>query len=120
MSNNTQPFGNPINSGDEVARLFVQLNLSLVSIDQAEYFVVGEHMGRLTTALNQLRQERIRVQTELQQLDQAIQALGKVASGHSGAQAGKIHRMSVAARKRIAAAQRVRWARYHASRKKTA
>jgi hypothetical protein len=77
-------------------------------------------MSELGAVLGQLKQERVRVAAELRQLDQAIQALSKVTGRNprSGNRTG--HRMSIAARKRIAAAQRVRWAKFHASRKKAA
>jgi hypothetical protein len=57
---------------------------------------------------------------ELRQLNQAIQALSKVAGGTSSAGRRGKRTMSVAARKRIALAQRARWAKFHASRKKAA
>lgn len=77
-------------------------------------------MNNLTEVLEQLKQERARVEAELRQLDQAIQALSKVAGGNGGTGGRATRRMSVAARKRIAAAQRARWAKFHASRKKAA
>lgn len=77
-------------------------------------------MSNLGAVLGQLKQERAGVAAELRQLDQAIQALSKVA-GRAPVVGKRVKRtMSVAARKRIAAAQRVRWARFHANRKKAA
>jgi phage gpG-like protein len=77
-------------------------------------------MSELGAVLGQLKQERSRVAAELRQLDQAIQALSKVAGGTPGAGRRVKRTMSIAARKRIAAAQRARWAKFHASRKKAA
>lgn len=77
-------------------------------------------MSNLMAVLGQLKQERTRVDAELRQLDQAIQALSKVAGGNKVAGRRGVHRMSVAARKRIAAAQRARWAKFHATHKKKA
>jgi hypothetical protein len=76
-------------------------------------------MGRLRSVLSELRRERARVQAELQQLDQAIHALSRVAGGNTRGGNSGVHRMSLAARRRIAAAQRARWAKFHANRKKT-
>jgi hypothetical protein len=77
-------------------------------------------MSELGAVLGQLKQERQRVESELRQLNQAIQALSKIAEGNPGTR-GRVKRtMSVAARKRIAAAQKARWAKFHASRKKAA
>jgi phage gpG-like protein len=77
-------------------------------------------MSELGAVLGQLKQERTRVAAELRQLDQAIQALSKVAGGNADAGRRVKRTMSVAARRRIAAAQRARWAKFHASRKKAA
>ena len=77
-------------------------------------------MNNLATVFGRLKHERVRVEAELRQLDQAIQALSKVVPGNEGAGRAGNHRMSAAARKRIAAAQRARWARFHATRKRSA
>jgi hypothetical protein len=53
-------------------------------------------------------------------LDQAVQALSKITGGSPGAGRHVKRTMSAAARRRIAAAQRARWAKFHASRKKAA
>jgi hypothetical protein len=71
--------------------------------------------------LEQLKKERKRLVGELRQLDQAIRALAKVSV--SGRQAGVGSRpakraLSAAARKRIAAAQRARWAKFRAAKKR--
>ncbi|MGH9498161.1 MAG: hypothetical protein ACRD3L_03385 [Terriglobales bacterium] len=77
-------------------------------------------MSELGAVLGQLKQERASVAAELRQLDRAIQALSKVAGGNSGGGRRVKRTMSVAARKRIAAAQRARWAKFHAKHKKAA
>jgi len=72
-------------------------------------------------ALNQLQSERERVLGELKRLEQAIGALkglGKGNGAHSGFRTRP--RLSVAARKRIADAQRARWAKVRAQQKKAA
>jgi hypothetical protein len=62
-------------------------------------------MADLGAMLEQLKQERAK-------LDKAIQALSGVVGNHSG-KSGRVKRvLSPAARKRIAAAQRARWAKF--------
>jgi hypothetical protein len=76
-------------------------------------------MVNLQRMFKQLKRERKRAQKELEHLDDAISAFGKVvgkAGRRAAAQTGKTvrrvrRRMSAAARKRIAAAQRLRWAK---------
>jgi hypothetical protein len=73
----------------------------------------------LQTMYKQLKRERKRAQKELEHLDDAISAFGKVvgkAGRRAAAQTEKTVRrvrrkLSAAARKRIAAAQRLRWAK---------
>lgn len=76
-------------------------------------------MSELDGVLQQLKSEHARVTAQLHQLDQAIQALGKVAGGTGGGVRVKRH-LSLAARKKIAAAQRLRWERVRAKAKKAA
>jgi hypothetical protein len=79
----------------------------------------GGRMINLQSVFKQLKKERKRAQRELEHLDNAISAFGKVVGkvgGRAAAQAEKTvrrvrRRMSAAARKRIAAAQRLRWAK---------
>jgi len=66
-------------------------------------------MANLTTITRQLRDERNRVQRELERLDAAISALARLDSRGAGRRPRR--RMSAAARRRIAAAQRARWAK---------
>jgi hypothetical protein len=77
-------------------------------------------MSQLAAVLGQLKQERARVEAELRHLDQAIQALSKVAGRSPGIGRRVKRTMSPAARRKIAAAQRARWAKFRASHKKAA
>jgi hypothetical protein len=79
-------------------------------------------MSELVGVLEQLKRERARAATELRQLDQAIRALSSI-SVRVGKQGGSIptrRPMSAAARRRIAAAQKARWAKFRASKRKAA
>jgi len=68
-------------------------------------------MANLHHVFTQLKKERKRAQKELERLEEAISAFGKLV----GKRAAKAQRkLSVAARKRIAAAQRARWAKLKA------
>ena len=70
-------------------------------------------MSNLDHVLQQLRDERGRAQQQLQQLDSAIAVLEGLDGNHSQARtssrAGRI--VSALARRRMAAAQRARWAK---------
>jgi len=82
-------------------------------------------MTSLATVVNQLRKERDQAQKRIQQLDQALRALtgastvratgGRRGGGRGASPARRT--LSSAARKRIAAAQRARWAKWKAARK---
>ncbi len=68
-------------------------------------------MANLSVIVGDLQQQRKRTQQELERLDAAIAALTK--GGRNGGGLSRVRRtLSVAARKRIAAAQRARWAKY--------
>ncbi len=68
-------------------------------------------MSTLQHVFKQLKDERKRAQKELARLEEAISAFGKLV----GKRAGRAQRkLSAAARKRIAAAQRARWAKLKA------
>ena len=72
-------------------------------------------MADLTKALGQLREERNRTQRQLKRLDEAILVLGQVVSGSDRGQKNGRHaprKLSVAARRRIAEAQKARWAKW--------
>src|SRR6476646_2548648 len=72
-------------------------------------------MEMLAEALQQLRRERTHAQEQVTKLDQAIVAIesivGRANSGYAARGHGNKRRMSSAARRKIAAAQRARWAR---------
>jgi len=68
-------------------------------------------MADLRHVFKQLKNERRRAQKELERLEEALSAFGKLV----GKRAVKARRkLSAAARKRIAAAQRARWAKLRA------
>ena len=79
-------------------------------------------MSNLARVVLQLRKERDQAQKKVEQLDGALNALGSL-NGSRGrvsraVTVGKKRRtMSAAARKRIAAAQRARWAKWKAARR---
>jgi hypothetical protein len=80
-------------------------------------------MLNLTRAVRQLEKERAQAQRRLEQLDTALKAFGGVGGLNQGSvrartTSGKQRPMSAAARKRIAAAQRARWAKWKAAQKK--
>ena len=71
----------------------------------------GAPMTNLNTALQQLRQERSRAQLEIEKLDQAISVVESLnGSGSSRKATGTTRVVSVASRRRMARAQRARWA----------
>ena len=77
-------------------------------------------MANLARVLHELQRQRLGKQAELNRLDQAIAALGKLAGQHSGARAKGTRRLSAAARRRIIVAQKARWAKWRAQQKKAA
>src|SRR5579864_7437093 len=65
--------------------------------------------------VQQLRSQRNRAQAEVDRLDAALSALGSLNGTFRGVKAGRGRKpMSPAARRRIAAAQRARWAKLRA------
>jgi len=70
----------------------------------------GEPMGDLSGVVQQLSKERARLENELHRVTAALAAFGKVY--FSGIKSKRT--MSVAGRKRIAAAQRARWGKIRA------
>lgn len=75
-------------------------------------------MANLGNAIQQLRQERKQAQSQLEKLDSAISVLeGLTTNSPTGARngAGPKRVMSAAARRRIAQAQRTRWAKVRAN-----
>ena len=78
-------------------------------------------MEKLVNVLEQLRDERGRTQKQLEQLDSAIsvlEGLGRDNSARTSSAAGRV--VSPLARRRMAAAQRARWARARKTSGKTA
>jgi len=80
-------------------------------------------MLNLTKAVRQLKKERAQAQGQLEQLDAALKVLGSLGTvgrsfGRDRTVTRKRRTMSAAARKRIAAAQRARWAKWKAARKR--
>ena len=74
-------------------------------------------MSNVTQVLANLQDERKRMQLEIRGLDQAIGVLKRlVGRSQAGAMAPK-RRLSLAARRRIAAAQRLRWAKVRQQKK---
>ena len=79
-------------------------------------------MLNLSKVVGQLKKERKQTQAKLVQLDTALKVLADVGTTGSGAD-GRLVRsvsrkpMSPAAKKRIAAAQRARWAKWRAAKK---
>jgi predicted component of type VI protein secretion system len=78
-------------------------------------------MPKLSGLVAELRTERDRAQKEVEQLNAALAALGGI--GHAGTRSPrgravkKRKPMSAVARKRIAAAQRLRWAKWKRTRR---
>lgn len=72
-------------------------------------------MANLAQVMQDLKSQRNRVEQELQRLDDAIGAVSKLLNSHSAPVADKKpkvrRRLSAAARKRIADAQKARWAK---------
>ena len=77
-------------------------------------------MPNFGRAVEQLRSERDALQQEIDQLDKAISTLqGLGGLGRTERRGGK-RRLSAAARKRIADAQKARWAKWKAKNKRAA
>ena len=75
-------------------------------------------MSNLSQILGDLQTQRKQLSTELERLDTAIKALQSVEGRNGRGSVTRVHRtMSIAARKRIAAAQRARWAKWKAKQK---
>jgi hypothetical protein len=70
----------------------------------------------MQSVVRQLQKERTRLEDELHRVSAALTAFGKVYL-HGNKAIGKKRTMSAAGRKRIAAAQRARWAKIRAKKK---
>ena len=77
-------------------------------------------MANLSGTLAQLREQRRKAQHQLEKLDEAIAAIeGLVGKGsNSGAPRKRV--LSAAGRRRIALAQKARWAKFKAQQRKAA
>ena len=73
-------------------------------------------MANLSSLLKQLKKERNRVERQLSGLNAALTAFANVYGG--GKPTRKRRKMSVKSRAKIAAAQRARWAKFRAKRKR--
>jgi hypothetical protein len=73
-------------------------------------------MTNLTGVVRQLQKERQRVHGEMERLNAALAALGSLGEIGGKSKASRAHKgrrpMSIAARRKIAAAQRARWAKW--------
>jgi len=82
-------------------------------------------MPNLASVVKALRNERDQAQRRVKQLDEALKALGSVGgfgkaagrTGHAQTTGATRKPMSAAARKKIADAQRARWAKWKAAKK---
>ena len=73
----------------------------------------------MQSVVGQLQKERMRLEQELHRVTAALTAFGKVyLEGNKAKPRRKKRTLSAAARKRIAAAQRARWAKVRAASKK--
>ena len=80
-------------------------------------------MADFAKALTELREERGRAAMQVRRIDEAIALIGKLASRNGlglGVRKTRRKRISAAARRKIAAAQRARWAKWKAKRVKKA
>lgn len=76
-------------------------------------------MPNLSAVLRRLESERASVKGQIKQLDSALNVLeGLTGAGRGRGRRGGPRHMSAAARKRIADAQRARWAKWKATHKK--
>jgi hypothetical protein len=73
-------------------------------------------MGTMTGIVKQLKKERDRVERQLSGLNAAISAFAGVYAGTKPTR--RKRKISAAGRKRIAAAQRARWAKIRAKKRK--
>jgi hypothetical protein len=77
-------------------------------------------MPNLDGIVRELKTQRDRAQREVEQLNAALTALGNLGSGNGRSKrvlVGIRKTMSAAARRKIAAAQRARWAKWKAGHK---
>jgi len=77
-------------------------------------------MMNIRTVVSQLQREKKRLSAELNNVEQAIQALESMNGITRGKPARRRRNMSSAGRQRIIAAQRARWAKWRAQHSKKA
>jgi hypothetical protein len=87
-------------------RLLDLRNKALSKIPEEEFMA---NLAGLSSFVTELKITRKSLVDELRHIDAALSVLGKMRSGTSYAKPGR--KMSAAGRKRIAAAQRARWAK---------
>jgi len=71
----------------------------------------------VNSVVTQLQQERARLEGELHRITAALTAFGKVYLHGAPAKTRSKHKISAAGRKRIAAAQKARWAKVRGRKK---
>jgi hypothetical protein len=78
-------------------------------------------MSNFTKTLANLHREQKRMQQEVRMLDEAISVLKRLLGrSQFNPVTGRTHRISLAARRRIAAAQRARWEKFRQEKEKQA
>lgn len=78
-------------------------------------------MSNFKKTLANLQREQKRMQQEVRMLDEAISALKRVVGrSQFNLKTGRTHRISLPARRRIAAAQRARWEKFRQEKEKKA
>jgi hypothetical protein len=77
-------------------------------------------MASLGKALSDLRRERNRIANQLKKLEEAIAAIGNLHGRRGRNTTRSRQRLSAAARRRIAQAQKARWAKWKAKQSKNA
>jgi hypothetical protein len=77
-------------------------------------------MANLTGTLTQLRDQRRLAQRQVEKLDEAISAIEGLVGKGGGSGAPRKRVLSAAGRRRIALAQKARWAKFKAQQRKAA
>jgi hypothetical protein len=94
--------------------LNIQEKFDIFNYNQCAVNLLGGNMANLQSALQQLREERKQAEQQIETLDRAISALEGIGGRSSGlTRNGRrpTRVVSAAARRRMAKAQRARWAR---------
>ena len=87
-----------------------------LTVDCYDLHLRGEtpKMGNLSSVVEELKKARERAHKEVQRIDAALAALGSSSNGSS-----RQHTLSAAARRKISAAQKLRWAKQKVRPKRT-